>query len=154
MIEIERKFLIKNIPEDINIKNYKHCKITQSYLNDDKDTYEIRIRKYEEDNIENRYYLDFKSIGKKHRNEFGLKIHKQLYEDILTKIKKQLIKTRYYYNDMFIDIYEGVLDGLITAEYESDENSVNNFIPPEWFDIEITDDDKYKNRYLANNLIK
>jgi CYTH domain-containing protein len=58
------------------------------------------------------------------------------------------------YNDIFIDVYEGVLNGLITAEYESDENNVNNFIPPNWFDIEITDDDKYKNRYLATELIK
>ena len=50
MNEIEKKFLIKELPE--NLENYKKVSIEQGYLNTIA-TPTLRIRKYEEDYIIN-----------------------------------------------------------------------------------------------------
>ena len=49
-----------------------------------------------------------------------------------------------------LDVYDGALTGLLTAEVEfaSLEASVA-FRPPPWLNREITEDKRYKNKNLA-----
>jgi adenylate cyclase len=49
-----------------------------------------------------------------------------------------------------LDVYEGPLAGLVTAEVEfPSERDGSAFEPPAWFGEEVTDDDRYKNEALA-----
>ena len=69
MLEIERKFLVKELPDLTGCKN---SMITQSYSNKRDDFYEIRLRNYDD----KKYYLDFKGRGTLIREENGIKITK------------------------------------------------------------------------------
>jgi CYTH domain-containing protein len=49
-----------------------------------------------------------------------------------------------------VDVYEGALAGLITAEVEfSSEEASSAFAPPGWLGREVTGDKRYANRALA-----
>ena len=49
-----------------------------------------------------------------------------------------------------VDVYEGDLDGLLTAEVEfPDEASARAFVAPAWLGRDVTDDKRYGNRVLA-----
>ena len=49
-----------------------------------------------------------------------------------------------------LDVYEGDLDGLVTAEVEfPDEASALAFDAPEWLGRDVTEDKRYGNRVLA-----
>jgi adenylate cyclase len=51
-----------------------------------------------------------------------------------------------------IDVYEGALAGLLTAEIEfADEAAAERFQPPEWLGPELTGDRRYANRSLAEH---
>jgi adenylate cyclase len=49
-----------------------------------------------------------------------------------------------------IDVFEGALAGLVTAEVEFDSEAVSEgFDPPDWIREEVTGDDRYANENLA-----
>src|ERR1700742_1362327 len=49
-----------------------------------------------------------------------------------------------------IDVYEGALDGLRTAEIEfGSREGADAFAPPPWLGEELTGDERYANRALA-----
>lgn len=51
-----------------------------------------------------------------------------------------------------VDVYGGLLDGLITAEVEFEASSDSQgFDPPAWFGNEITGDARYANQALAKD---
>jgi len=65
-----------------------------------------------------------------------------------------VLKTRYFVplGDLTVevDLYEGDLDGLVTAEVEfPDEASALAFEAPAWLGRDVTDDKRYGNRVLA-----
>ena len=68
---------------------------------------------------------------------------------------RQVVKTRYLVplDDGLtaeVDVYEGELDGLVTAEVEfPDEATALAFEAPEWLGRDVTDDARYANRTLA-----
>lgn len=67
---------------------------------------------------------------------------------------RQVRKTRFFIPlDAFtveLDVYEGDLDGLVTAEVEfPDEASARAFVAPAWLGRDVTDDKRYGNRVLA-----
>ena len=146
--EIERKFLIKILPEDLN--KFPHKDITQNYLSIKPNNYEIRTRK-----IGNEYFKTTKSGAGKTRKELDIEITKNEFEELQKQtIYKEIKKTRYKIpHDNYLielDIYHGELAGLITAEVEfNSEEESNQFKPPEWLGKEITEDAKYKNQSLA-----
>jgi len=145
MLEIERKFLVKELPDLTGCKN---SMITQSYSNKRDDFYEIRLRNYDD----KKYYLDFKGRGTLIREENGIKITKEQY-DKLNIMEKHIVKQRYYIKEnIFLDVYKGELEGLIMVEVEGNLDYVTNFKPLKWFDKEVTEDQKYKNRNLFESL--
>lgn len=146
-MEIERKFLIN---EDINDKGvYNIEEIEQGYISFKP---EVRIR-----NVSNReYFLTYKSEGKCVRNEVEVRITKAQYDILFNTIKGRVIKkTRFYImldnnKTAEVDSYAGVLDGLVVAETEFKSlDEATAFVPPTWYGVEITDDKRFKNKYLA-----
>ena len=154
-MEIERKYLVKTIPE--NLQDYEKKVIEQGYLNR-KPT--VRVRKSNED-----YYLTYKSkqgveASKERKakvmHEVELPLTKESYEHLKEKVDGNLIvKTRYLiplYDGLTaeLDIFEGKLYGLNLVEVEfADETSANAFVAPEWFGEDVSLDGRYTNGSLS-----
>ena len=150
-IEIERKFLVKRIPED-KIK-YSH-NIKQGYVVSDKQKV-IRIRKKMND-----FFITIK--GNKtgiSRFEFEYKIPEndanQLFENFCNE--GIIEKTRHYIehkgHTWELDVFHGKNEGLIVAEIEL-KSEEETFSVPEWVDQEVTDQDKYYNMNLITKPFK
>ena len=146
--EIERKFLVRFLPD--NLDQYQSEEINQGYIVIMEDGTEVRLRK-----ISDKYFQTIKSGGDEIRNETEIEITEQQF-DSLWKITegKRLEKVRYKIpygkSTIELDIYHDSLEGLITAEIEFDSPQASDvFDPPEWFGNEITGDKRYKNQNLA-----
>lgn len=145
-MEIERKYLIRQLPEDYT--SYPHHKIEQGYLNTNP---VVRIRQ-EDDN----YYLTYKSKGLMVREEYNLPLNQEAYEHLREKADGILIsKTRYKipYMDCYtieLDIFHGHYEGLLLAEVEfPTEDEANSFQAPDWFSEDVTFSTQYHNSTLS-----
>ena len=149
-MEIERKFWI---PKSDTIFEYKKISvIKQYYLNKPTDFYEIRLREYV---FENRFYIDFKGKGDMIREEFGTKLTKEEYFQILKGAEQvtHILKHRYYIEPgVFYDEFQGKLKGLNILEKEGNEDEVKNYKLTQFKGIEVTCDDKFKNRNLSGKI--
>lgn len=155
MQEIEKKFLIKNIPEEL--EKFKKIRIEQGYLNTFGNP-TLRIRKYG-----NEYLLTYKSKIESTLNsakicrEEELPISEEAYFHLKTKIDGQMIeKWRYFIeleNNLIaeLDIFDGYLKGLkfVEVEFKKEEDSVS-FNPPIWFGKDVTFDYRFRNSYLSS----
>ena len=145
--EIERKFLVEELPS--NLENYQSEKISQGYIVIT-DAIEVRIRRKG-----TRFYQTIKSSGDLIRDEIEIEINENQFNKLwpLTegkRIEKIRYKIEYKKNLIEFDVYCGSLDGLLTAEVEFKSEVVsNNFQPPNWFGIEVTSDQRYKNKNLS-----
>jgi CYTH domain-containing protein len=147
-IEIERKFLVKELPADL--ENYPQSEIMQGYLIITDNDIEVRIRKKGD-----KYFETVKAGSGLVRKESEKEIPKEAFWDHwpLTEGKRvQKVRYEILYNGKLIelDVYSGELEGLAVAEveFDSEEESVS-FTPPEWFGKEVTHDERYKNKNLA-----
>lgn len=145
-MEIERKYLVKEIPSDLNL--YPHRTIEQGYLCT---APVVRIRRDAD-----KYILTYKSKGFMVREEYNLPLTKDAYQHLLGKIDGRLIaKERYcipHTDELTIelDIFSGDLTPLVLAEVEfPDEESANHFIPPDWFGEDVTFSSEYHNSTLS-----
>jgi len=147
-IEIERKFLVKELPADL--ENYPHSEIMQGYLIITDNDIEVRIRKKGD-----KYFETVKAGSGLVRKESEKEIPKEAFWDHWPLTEgKRVEKVRYeiLYNGKLIelDVYSGELEGLAVAEVEFDSEEENvSFTPPEWFGKEVTHDERYKNKNLA-----
>ncbi|MGN1165695.1 MAG: CYTH domain-containing protein [Lachnospiraceae bacterium] len=145
-MEIERKYLIKKLPD--NITSFPFRIIEQGYLNTSP---VIRIRK---DN--DRYELTYKSGGLMIREEYNLPLDQISYEHLCHKIDGRMIKKKRYMIPLSetltieLDVFQEDLAPLIIAEVEfPDEASALSFTPPDWFGEDVTFSSKYHNSYLS-----
>jgi len=147
-IEIEKKFLINNIP--FNITLFPHVKIMQGYISVSPDGTEVRLRKRDR-----KFFLTVKSAGGISRKEVEIKISEEQFGRLwLFTEGRRIFKTRYnikYDNYLIeVDCYEDDLKGFMVAEVEfKNEKDMAGFRPLEWFGKDISDDDRYKNKNLA-----
>lgn len=145
-MEIERKFLIKKLPD--NLTSYKARKIEQAYLCTDP---VVRVCRDNDD-----YYLTYKSKGMIVREEYNLPLTKEAYGHLLAKADGNIItKTRYEIPEkdnltIELDVFEGKFDGLLLAEVEfASEEEALGYIPPEWFGEDVSNSTKYHNSTLS-----
>lgn len=145
-MEIERKFLIKKLPD--NLTSYKARKIEQAYLCTDP---VVRVRRDNDD-----YYLTYKSKGMIVREEYNLPLTKEAYGHLLAKADGNIItKTRYEIPEkdnltIELDVFEGKFDGLLLAEVEfASKEEALGYIPPEWFGEDVSNSTKYHNSTLS-----
>ncbi|MBO5239397.1 MAG: CYTH domain-containing protein [Lachnospiraceae bacterium] len=141
-MEIERKFLIKQIP--VNLNEYPYEEIEQGYLNT---TPVLRIRRKNDS-----YIFTYKSAGLMSREEIELPLSKEAYEHLIPKCDGNLItKTRYRIPEehgytIELDIFHGCLDGLVLAEVEfPSEEAALAFPVPDWFTCEVTYESTFHN---------
>ena len=148
-LEIERKYLIKNLPD--NLSDYECHTLIQGYLNTSP---VVRVRK-EDDS----YYLTYKGSGLLAREEYNLPLDEHSFLHLIGKadgnvISKQRYKIPYAVSEkMFtieLDVFDAPFAPLVIAEVEfTDENEANAFISPDWFDKEVTYDPEYHNSNLS-----
>lgn len=145
-MEIERKFLIDTLPE--NLSDYPCHQLEQGYLCTEP---VVRIRRENDD-----YYLTYKSKGLMVREEYNLPLTKESYEHLLPKIDGILISKKRYLIPLpenltiELDVFEGELAPLYLAEVEFDsKEAANAFIPPKWFGTDVTYSSEYHNSTLS-----
>jgi len=145
ILEIERKFLVKKLPD--NLQRYKKQQISQAYVSTSP---VVRIRR-----LDNKYYLTCKGKGEMVREEWEIEISKIEYHNLSKKIEGRVInKIRYLIplesHTAELDVYCGNLVNLQTVEVEfSSEEEAMNFTKPDWFGEDVTYDNEYKNSSLC-----
>lgn len=156
--EIERKFLVKEIPNSCVVANSKVF-VEQYYLHIS-DLRELRIRKAVYRNDDGVCTLTAKIGQGLVREEYNENISPHIYE-ILEElsgsdkpIEKQRLLIRFDNGEEGIyDKYLNLPYDLEVVELEFDSiEKANNFNPPEWCVEEITEDKNYKNKNLYQNL--
>ncbi len=146
IFEIERKFLVKELPE--NIVNCKKLYIKQAYISTNPT---IRLRQQDND-----YILTVKGSGIMKKVEYELPLTEEQFNNLWQKIESNvIIKNRYKIplddNLMAeLDIYEDKLKGFMNVEVEflSTKQAIL-FDPPSWFGQEVTQNKEYSNTSLA-----
>ncbi len=146
MLEIERKFLVKQLPD--NLESYPHKEFEQGYLCTSP---VVRVRR--EGDL---YVLTYKGGGLMKRREENLPLNESAYKHLIAKADGIIItKTRYVIPEkdglkIELDIFHGVHQGLILAEVEfTSEEEANAYIPPEWFGEDVTNCSLYHNSVLS-----
>jgi CYTH domain-containing protein len=149
-IEIERKFLVEQIPDDLGA--HPSREIDQGYLAITDDV-EVRVRRYGDHS-----FLTVKSSGNESRVEEEIEIDRRRFGALWPLTEDRRIQKRRYAIPIGggltieVDVYHGRLSGLVTAEVEfTSVANANAFVPPGWLGREVTDDSRYKNKRLATN---
>lgn len=159
-MEIERKFTLKSLPE--NLQEYPFRHIEQAYLNT---MPVVRVRKEN-----NEYYMTYKGSGMMARQEFNLPLNEEAYYHLREKADGNIIsKKRYliplknpgfkegfptppddYTLTIELDVFDAPFAPLTIAEVEfGSKEAAEAFVPPEWFDEDVTYRKEYHNSYMA-----
>ncbi|HEV2785452.1 MAG TPA: CYTH domain-containing protein [Solirubrobacteraceae bacterium] len=147
-IEIERKFLLSDLPPAI--RDAPPEPVRQGYLALDGDT-EVRVRI-----TPKAATLTIKSGHGGVRTEEELALDPRQAEALWELTEgRRLVKTRRRVHaghaEVEVDEYGGTLGGLLVAEVEfDDEEAARAFEPPSWFAREVTGERRYSNRSLAS----
>ena len=147
LLEIERKFLVKRLPEDLH--NFPHEEIEQGYLAIEPGI-QVRLRKKG-----NLHSLTYKRGEKNSREEREVRLSADQFDALWPATdSRRLSKVRYDvpYRDLIVevDVYTGRHDGVVVAEVEfPDEKSCREFEPPEWLGEDVTGQSRYSNVVMA-----
>ncbi len=152
--EIERKFLINEMPE---LLKYECRHLEQGYLCT-KPT--VRVRK-EDDS----YYMTYKGPGTISKEEYNLPLTKEAYEKLIKKADGNIIsKTRYLIpigknsvgNELTVelDVFDAPFDNLCFAEVEfMTQEEADSFDKPKWLGEDVSLDIEYSNAYLSQKVL-
>ncbi len=150
-MEIERKFLVKDLPE--NLQEYPHDELCQAYVCTSP---VIRVRQKNDE-----YILTLKSGGMMARQEIEMKIPKETFNHLKEKKDGMIIsKTRYKIPEnngytIELDVFHDVYEGFVMAEVEFPSiEEANSYTPPEWFGQDVTYDRRFHNSQLCENTPK
>ncbi len=145
-MEIERKFLVKDIPADLSA--YPCHIIEQGYLCTDP---VVRIRRQDDE-----YILTYKGSGLLCREEYNLPLKAASYAHLKEKTDGHIISKKRYVIplenrlNIELDIFEPPFAPLVLAEVEfPDIETANAFSPLPWFGEDVTTDGRYHNSYLS-----
>ncbi len=148
--EIERKFLVRRLPD--TLESYPQTTIRQGYLITTNNGIELRVRQKAEC-----FYQTIKMGEGLSRTEIEITLSEDQFKELWPHTAgRRVDKTRYkvpvgeYTAEL--DRFEGDLEGLEMVEVEFSSVDVSQqFIPPDWFGTEVTEDKRYKNKWLAAN---
>lgn len=158
-MEIEKKYTLKYLPD--KLVSYQFKEIEQAYLCTSP---VVRVRKSGD-----KYYLTYKGEGLMAHEEYNLPLDKSSYEHLREKADGNIICKRRYVipleNPQFessyvpltkpglvieLDVFEPPFAPLIMAEVEFPNiEMANAFIPPDWFDKDVTLDSRYHNSVMS-----
>jgi adenylate cyclase len=147
--EIERKFLVSELPGDL--ERHRSAAIRQGYVAIEPDGTEVRVRQRGE-----RAELTVKRGAGRTRAEYELELDAGAFARLWPLTEgRRIEKTRYALPldgglTVELDVFTGELSGLATAEVEfASEADADAFGAPTWLGREVTDDPRYKNQRLA-----
>lgn len=148
-VEIEKKFLVKSLPD--NLDSYDYHIIEQAYLTTNPT---IRVRKEDDE-----YYMTYKGHSKDDtalcHTEYNLPLTKEAYDTLRLKadgnvITKKRILIPYGSYTIELDIFDAPFAPLVFAEVEFPSvEEANSFVAPNWFGTEVTGDKSYSNAALS-----
>lgn len=147
--EIERKFLIRKLPDGLT--SFPFAEISQGYLVSLDDGLQVRLRKSGE-----RHSLTYKRGKGNVREEREVELTAEQFAALWPATEgKRLVKTRYEipFGDRIveIDVYHDRHEGLVVAEVEFDtEEAAKDFHQPDWLGDDVTGDPRYSNQLLAS----
>lgn len=145
-VEIERRFLVKRLPD--NLAQYKSSRLVSGFIIIADDEY------YRARNSGETYSMAYKKGMGQVRTEIEMPITKNMFEAFwnITNPEYRSDKTRYYIpyygHTIELSVYHGALNGFANAEIETARKDEKLKLP-DWFGPEITD-----NKLLTNNLGK
>jgi CYTH domain-containing protein len=146
-VEIERKFLVEDLPADLDADESRPLR--QGYVALDGDT-EVRVR-----DDAGTWWLTVKHGGGLQRVEEEVRLDARQGEALWSLTEgRRIEKVRHRMACggavLEVDVYAGDLRGLVVAEAEfDDEAAAASWAGPWWLGREVTDDGAYKNRALA-----
>ena len=146
--EIERKFLIRKLPE--NLEQYPYHLIEQAYLTTDPT---IRVRR--EDDV---YYMTYKGKGLLSHEEYNLPLTQEAYDTLKSKADGNIITKKRYMipcdpYTIELDLFDPPFAPLILAEVEfPSEEEAAAFHVPDWFEKDVTDDRRYYNSNMSRQV--
>lgn len=144
-MEIERKFTVKKLPENLN--GFPCRRIEQAYLNVDP---VIRIRRQDDT-----YFLTYKGSGLLAHEEYNLPLNAAAYAHLRSKADGNIISKKRFLipfgpYTIELDIFDAPFAPLIIAEVEFPNlEEADAFVPPAWFDRDVTQDPAYHNSNLS-----
>lgn len=148
MTEIERKW-VRDAPPG-GLADHPSRRVEQGYVALDGNA-EVRVRRAGETRT-----LTIKSGAGMVRVEEELRLTAEQFDGLWALTEgRRVVKTRYLVplDDGLtaeVDVYEGELDGLLTAEVEfASEEASAAYDPPAWLGRDVTGDKRYANRALA-----
>ena len=151
-MEIERKYLVASLPEDVD--NYPHVEIEQGYLSTSPT---LRIRRMGDSfilTVKENVRQDSSTAIVNREEEFALA--PESYRRLKGKCEgKMVCKTRYRIPlacglTAELDLFHSVHEGLRLVEVEfPDTAAAEAFVPPTWFGEDVSGDARYRNSYLS-----
>lgn len=154
-MEIERKFLVKHLPQDLSA--YPFHRIEQGYLCTKP---VVRVRRQDDE-----YYLTYKGGGKMVREEYNLPLNADAYAHLIKKADGyRICKTRYRIPLTKRSDQTSAEDTLLVAELDlftepgelimvevefPTEEAAQCFAAPDWFGEEVTFSKEYHNSYMS-----
>jgi CYTH domain-containing protein len=151
MAEIERKWLVENVPAEVESGRWDTSRLEQGYLAVSDDV-EVRIRRADGGDA----WLTVKSAPALSRVEEELALEDGAFERLWPLTEgRRVVKYRYSREAdrgvaLELDVYEGALNGLAVLEVEfASEEAAGAFTPPDWAGREVTGDAAYANQTLA-----
>ncbi|MDA0180636.1 CYTH domain-containing protein [Solirubrobacter phytolaccae] len=146
-MEIERKWVLDSPPS--GFEEHRSQRFEQGYLAIDPAGAEVRVRR--KDGAKSVMTVKTGSGLVRGEEEWEIANFDALWP--LTA-GRRVLKTRYFIpldgETVELDVYEGELEGLLTAEIEfADEASAQAFVAPDWLGRDVTEDKRYGNRVLA-----
>lgn len=150
MLEIEKTFLVKEIPKDLS--SYKSEEIKQGYISSSQPP--LRIRK-KGNKFELTKKIPLKEGDFSSFNEINIPLTEDEFNKLWPLVEKSLEKTRYLIpleNNLIaeLDIFEKELKGLAFVEVEfTSQKQMDSFEAIKWFGKDITQEDFAANVFLA-----
>jgi CYTH domain-containing protein len=149
-VEIERKFVVRAAPADLD--SHPSSAIEQGYLAIHEDGTEVRVRRRDGAAV-----LTVKSGGGLVRAEEEIALDGEMFERLWPLTEgRRIEKVRHLLPApgpgivIEVDVYAGDLAGLVLAEVEfASEAAAVAFEPPAWLGSDVTEDVRYKNQRLA-----
>jgi CYTH domain-containing protein len=147
-IERERRFLLSQFPSDVNVVRVR-C-LTDRYINGTT----LRLREQREDGAPTIFKLTQKVPVAAGAAQQGWVTIMYLAQDefcVFAQLPaKKLCKTRYSVPPFGIDVFEGLLEGLVLAEAEFDsEVAASELVVPSFIVREVTTDSRFSGGRLA-----
>ena len=143
MIELERTFLAKYLPE--GLKNCKSKEIIDIYIPKSQVHPKIRIRK-NGDKYEMTKKQPIHDHDKSKQKEQTIILTEEEFKELSKLDGKRVRKIRYFYefngNIAEFDVFQDELKGLVLVDFEfEDENAKDKFVMPDFCLIDITNEE-------------